>query len=139
MLEFKTPSLGADMDAGLLVAWNKRPGDRVRRGDLIAEVETDKEIIEVFADGVLEKLMTPVGEKVPVGIYEWPIVTIAGLVIASRHGSLDCANESTRLWSPRRLNHSAAESSTRSDLTTCAPTATPPLAYCPMPTPPKAV
>ena len=57
------------MDAGLLVAWNKRPGDRVKRGDLIAEVETDKGIIEVeaFADGVLEKLVTPVGEKVPVG------------------------------------------------------------------------
>lgn len=57
------------MDAGLLVAWNKKPGDRVRRGDLIAEVETDKGIIEVeaFADGVLEKLVTPVGEKVPVG------------------------------------------------------------------------
>lgn len=69
MLEFKMPSLGADMEAGLLVAWNKRPGDRVRRGDLIAEVETDKGIIEVeaFADGVLEKLVTPVGEKVPVG------------------------------------------------------------------------
>ena len=69
MLEFKMPSLGADMDAGLLVAWIKQPGDRVRRGDLIAEVETDKGIIEVeaFADGVLEKLVTPVGEKVPVG------------------------------------------------------------------------
>lgn len=69
MLEFKMPSLGADMDAGLLVAWNKKPGDRVRRGDLIAEVETDKGVIEVeaFADGVLEKLVVPVGEKVPVG------------------------------------------------------------------------
>jgi pyruvate dehydrogenase E2 component (dihydrolipoamide acetyltransferase) len=69
MLEFKMPSLGADMEAGLLVAWNKRPGDRVKRGDLIAEVETDKGVIDVeaFADGVLEKLVTPVGEKVPVG------------------------------------------------------------------------
>ena len=57
------------MEAGLLVAWNKQPGDRVKRGDLIAEVETDKGVIDVeaFADGVLEKLVTPVGEKVPVG------------------------------------------------------------------------
>ena len=57
------------MEAGLLVAWNKQPGDRVRRGDLIAEVETDKGIIEVeaFSDGVLEKLVTGLGEKVPVG------------------------------------------------------------------------
>lgn len=69
MLEFKMPSLGADMDAGLLVAWQKKPGDVIHRGDLIAEVETDKGIIEIeaFADGVLDKLLVPVGEKVPVG------------------------------------------------------------------------
>jgi len=69
MTEFKMPSLGADMEAGLLVAWQKKPGDAIHRGDLIAEVETDKGIIEIeaFADGVLDKLLVPVGEKVPVG------------------------------------------------------------------------
>ncbi|MBI3864226.1 MAG: E3 binding domain-containing protein, partial [Planctomycetia bacterium] len=69
MTEFKMPSLGADMDAGLLVAWQKQPGDAVHRGDLIAEVETDKGIIEIeaFGSGVLDKILVPVGEKVPVG------------------------------------------------------------------------
>ncbi len=69
MTEFKMPSLGADMESGLLVAWQKQPGDVIHRGDLIAEVETDKGIIEIeaFANGVLEKLLVPVGEKVPVG------------------------------------------------------------------------
>lgn len=69
MTEFKMPSLGADMDAGLLVAWQKQPGDVVQRGDLIAEVETDKGIIEIeaFSSGVLDKILVPVGEKVPVG------------------------------------------------------------------------
>lgn len=69
MAEFVMPSLGADMDAGTLVAWQKQPGDAVKRGDLIAEVETDKGIIEIeaFANGVLEKVLVPVGERVPVG------------------------------------------------------------------------
>ena len=69
MFEFKMPSLGADMEAGTLVAWQKQPGDAVRRGDLIAEVETDKGIIEIeaFATGTLDKVLVPIGEKVPVG------------------------------------------------------------------------
>jgi pyruvate dehydrogenase E2 component (dihydrolipoamide acetyltransferase) len=69
MIEFKMPSLGADMEAGTLVAWQKKPGDPIHRGDLVAEVETDKGIIEIeaFATGVLEKVLVPVGEKVPVG------------------------------------------------------------------------
>ncbi|MGE5194078.1 MAG: dihydrolipoamide acetyltransferase family protein [Deltaproteobacteria bacterium] len=69
MTEFKMPSLGADMEAGLLVAWQKQPGDAIHRGDLIAEVETDKGIIEIeaFVNGVLDKVLVPVGQKVPVG------------------------------------------------------------------------
>lgn len=69
MTEFKMPSLGADMQAGMLVAWQKQPGDAIKRGDLIAEVETDKGIIEIeaFVSGILDKVVVPVGEKVPVG------------------------------------------------------------------------
>lgn len=69
MTDFKMPSLGADMEAGTLVAWHKHPGDAVTRGELIAEVETDKGIIEIeaFATGILERLVVPEGEKVPVG------------------------------------------------------------------------
>ncbi len=63
------PTLGADMSAGTLVAWKKRPGDRVTRGEVIAEVETDKAAIdvEVFTSGVIDKLLVQPGEKVPVG------------------------------------------------------------------------
>lgn len=68
-IEFKLPSFGADMESATLVAWQKRPGDAVHRGELLAEVETDKGIIEIdsLADGVLEKIVVPLGEKVPVG------------------------------------------------------------------------
>ena len=69
MAEFVMPTLGADMSAGTLVAWKKRPGERVTRGEVIAEVETDKAAIdvEVFTSGVIEKLLVQPGEKVPVG------------------------------------------------------------------------
>ena len=63
------PSLGADMEAGTLVEWLKHPGDAVKRGDIIAVVDTQKGAIEieVFEDGVIEKTIVAPGEKVPVG------------------------------------------------------------------------
>ena len=63
------PSLGADMEAGTLTEWYVKPGDKVKRGDAIAEVETQKGLIdiEVYEDGVIEKLVMQVGDKVPVG------------------------------------------------------------------------
>jgi len=63
------PTLGADMSDGTLVAWKKKPGDPVTRGEIIAEVETDKAAIdvEVFTTGVIEKMLVQPGEKVPVG------------------------------------------------------------------------
>jgi pyruvate dehydrogenase E2 component (dihydrolipoamide acetyltransferase) len=69
MAEFVMPILGADMRAGTLVAWRKQPGDAVHRGDIIAEVETDKADIEVevFLDGVVERLLVEPGTEVPVG------------------------------------------------------------------------
>jgi len=63
------PILGADMTAGTLIAWRKRPGDRVARGDIIAEVETEKGLIdvEVFVSGVLERILIEPGATVPTG------------------------------------------------------------------------
>ena len=63
------PTLGADMQAGTLVEWRKQAGDRVARGEIIAEVETDKGLIEieVFTPGVIERLLVAPGEQVPVG------------------------------------------------------------------------
>jgi pyruvate dehydrogenase E2 component (dihydrolipoamide acetyltransferase) len=69
MPEFRMPSLGADMDAGTLVEWLKQPGDPVKRGDIIAVVETQKGAIEieVFQTGVIETLVAHPGEKLAVG------------------------------------------------------------------------
>lgn len=69
MGEFRMPQLGADMAAGKLTEWLKKPGERVKRGDIIAVVETDKGAIEVeiFETGVLDRVLVEPGAKVPVG------------------------------------------------------------------------
>ncbi len=69
MSEFKMPSLGADMDAGTLVEWKKKSGDPVKRGDIIAAVETAKGVIEIecFEDGILDQIFFQAGQEVPVG------------------------------------------------------------------------
>jgi pyruvate dehydrogenase E2 component (dihydrolipoamide acetyltransferase) len=69
MGEFRMPSLGADMDAGTLVEWNVKPGDAVKRGDIVAVVETDKGLVEVeiWEGGVIDQILVGPGTKVPVG------------------------------------------------------------------------
>ncbi len=64
------PRLGADMTAGKVVKWLKRPGEQIKRGDVIAIVETDKANVDVesFVSGVLEKILVEPGdERLPVG------------------------------------------------------------------------
>jgi len=63
------PSLGADMEAGTLVEWLIKPGDRVKRGDVIAVVETQKGAIEIeiFETGQIAQILVELGKKVPVG------------------------------------------------------------------------
>lgn len=74
---FAMPSLGADMAAGTLVEWLKKPGDTVQSGDIIAVVETDKGAIEVevFEAGRIGDLLVDEGKKVPVGT---PLARIVG-------------------------------------------------------------
>lgn len=69
MVDFLMPSLGADMDHGKIVEWLVKPGDYVRRGDIVAVVDTDKTVmdVETFHEGVVSELLTGIGETVPVG------------------------------------------------------------------------
>ncbi|HBC42438.1 MAG TPA: 2-oxo acid dehydrogenase subunit E2 [Pseudanabaena sp.] len=77
MADFCMPSLGADMRTGTLVEWHVKQGDRLKRGDIIADVETDKGImeIEIFMDGIVEELLLEKGTKVPVGTVMAKILT----------------------------------------------------------------
>ena len=69
MSEFRMPSLGADMEDGTVVEWRVHPGDSVKRGDIVALVETEKGLveIEIFENGIIDRIVVPEGEKVPVG------------------------------------------------------------------------
>jgi pyruvate dehydrogenase E2 component (dihydrolipoamide acetyltransferase) len=62
-------ALSPTMEEGRLVKWNKNEGDAVKSGDSLAEVETDKAIMELVArgDGVLRKRLVNEGESRPVG------------------------------------------------------------------------
>src|SRR5690349_18497501 len=67
-------ALSPTMEEGRLVKWNKHEGDPVKSGDTLAEVETDKAVMELVAraDGQLLKVMVPEGTTVPVGdIVAW--------------------------------------------------------------------
>jgi pyruvate dehydrogenase E2 component (dihydrolipoamide acetyltransferase) len=63
------PSLGADMESGVLVEWLVQPGQPVKRGQIVAVVETDKGAVEVeiWDEGVIGELRVQPGTKVPVG------------------------------------------------------------------------
>ena len=77
MAEFRMPSLGADMEAGTLVEWLVKPGDKVKHGDIIAVVETQKGAIEieVFEAGQVEEILVGLNTRVPVGT---PLARIRG-------------------------------------------------------------
>ena len=62
-------ALSPTMEEGRLVKWTKQEGDAVKSGDTLAEVETDKAVMELVAraDGQLLKVMVPEGTTVPVG------------------------------------------------------------------------
>jgi pyruvate dehydrogenase E2 component (dihydrolipoamide acetyltransferase) len=69
MAEFTMPSLGADMDEGILLEWLVQPGEQVHKGDVVAVVETSKSTIEVecFDTGTVQRLLIEPGTTVPVG------------------------------------------------------------------------
>ena len=69
MIDFTLPSLGADMDEGTLLRWQVKPGDSVKRGQVVAVVDTSKAAVdvEIWHDGVVAELKVAPGEKVPVG------------------------------------------------------------------------
>jgi len=63
------PQMGADMQEGTVLRWLKAEGDQVTRGEIVAEIETDKANVEIeaFESGVFRKAIAHEGETVPVG------------------------------------------------------------------------
>ena len=69
MIEFTLPALGADMDEGTLLEWLIKPGDTVKKGQIVAVVDTSKAAIDIesWHEGTVAELLVEPGTKIPVG------------------------------------------------------------------------
>lgn len=67
-IEIKMPKLSATMQTGVIQKWRKKEGERVEYGEVIADIETDKAVMELeaFDPGVIRKIVVPEGSKAPV-------------------------------------------------------------------------
>src|SRR5690348_4617716 len=77
-IEVLMPALSPTMTEGKIAKWHKQPGDAVKAGDILAEIETDKATMEMEAvdEGTMAKILVPEGtENVAVNL---PIALIAG-------------------------------------------------------------
>lgn len=68
-VDIKMPQLSDTMNAGKILSWNKKEGDVVKRGDVLAEVETEKANLEIeaFHQGTLLKILVPADSTATVG------------------------------------------------------------------------
>ncbi|KAF0164095.1 MAG: pyruvate dehydrogenase E2 component (dihydrolipoamide acetyltransferase) [Rhodocyclaceae bacterium] len=78
MIEFKLPALGSDMDEGTLLEWKVGAGDTVKKGQVVAIVDTTKAAVDVesWQEGTVHQLIAEIGQKMPVG-------TVMALLLAA--------------------------------------------------------
>ena len=84
-IEVLMPALSPTMTEGKIAKWHKQPGDKVKAGDILAEIETDKATMEIEAvdEGTFAKIIVPEGtENVavnqPIAVRSWPARTKSG-------------------------------------------------------------
>ena len=68
-IEVTMPNLGYDMEEGKVASWRKEVGERVERGEPLADIETDKTTVEMesIASGTLAEIVCEAGADAPVG------------------------------------------------------------------------
>src|SRR6266571_5115179 len=69
MGEVSMPRLSDTMQEGTIAQWLKQPGDEIKKGDILAEIETDKATmdLEAYEEGTLQQILVQEGETVPIG------------------------------------------------------------------------
>src|SRR5215471_20248 len=69
MADVTMPRLSDTMEEGTIASWLKQPGDAVTRGDVLAQIETDKATMDLtaFESGTLQEILAPEGTTVPIG------------------------------------------------------------------------
>jgi pyruvate dehydrogenase E2 component (dihydrolipoamide acetyltransferase) len=135
-------ALSPTMEEGRLVKWNKNEGDAVKSGDVLAEVETDKAVMELVArgDGVLRKRLANEGDASPVGTLlavianpDENIDSIVGSATAPAASAAASAAKPAESAAPPAPSQSQGEASTpppqkAAAQSSAAPTAAPPSA-----------
>ena len=114
--EVVMPQMGADMEEGTIIRWLKQEGDAVERGEIIAEIETDKANVEIesFESGVFRKALAGEGDTVDVGtiiaivaspdddISQYEGVTVAAKPATAQQGGSPPAEAAPRKEAPTR-------------------------------------
>jgi len=97
------PALEMAQETGKLIAWRKKEGDRVSKGEPLLEIETDKAVVEVEtpADGILAGIKASAGDEIPVG------QTIAWIVAPGEQPPSDAASSAAP--AARAVSHSRSE------------------------------
>ncbi len=131
-IELTMPRLSDTMEAGTIIKWNVKEGDKVSSGQVVADVETDKATMEmqVFDDGTIAKLLVKEGQQVPIGsviaviaeVGEDPKSVKAPASTASK-SSTNAAGEKTQ--AAKTPATGGAGSSNQTGVTTAAPPAAP--------------
>jgi pyruvate dehydrogenase E2 component (dihydrolipoamide acetyltransferase) len=113
------PALEMAQETGKLLAWRKKEGEAIAKGEPLLEVETDKAVVEIEspADGILAGIKAQAGDVIPVG------QTIAWIVNPGEKPPVDEAASA----SGRRMDSNPAAAAVASANTSVAPPATPAL------------
>ena len=117
--EIKMPQLSDTMDSGKILEWKKSKGDTVARGDILAEVETDKANLEIecFDKGTILEIMTQAGDSAAVG-ETICVIGEAGEAVPASNGAAD----TNGAVSTSTTDDSTAHSSDNPAITIDAPT-----------------
>ncbi|MDH5181681.1 MAG: E3 binding domain-containing protein, partial [Gammaproteobacteria bacterium] len=110
----KMPQLSDTMTEGVMVSWEKNIGDKVERGDVVAQVETDKAImdVEVFREGYLSGPMAEIDSTIPVGEAIAWLVADAAQVMDSKRSAVAAAKPAAA-EKPKSLPAGTAQAKTR--------------------------
>lgn len=110
MIDFKLPSLGADMDEGTLLEWKVGVGDTVQKGQVVAVVDTAKAAIDVecWTPGVVHELVAEIGQKMPVGTVMARLLEAGEQAVPKVGAGVTAAATATRrMVSPAARKHAA--------------------------------
>ena len=119
------PRLSDTMTEGVIAAWHKNVGDAVKKGDLLAEVETDKATMELesYQDGILLHIGTPTGGKLQVNdllaIFGKSGEDISALIAKSsgeKNNKSEESTENTSQLTPQTMNPSTIDVSSMEEV-----------------------